>query len=1353
MKVLSIDIGTNSVGSCWVDMEQEVMRMGVSVFPAGVEESSEGRGAPKNQARRGKRSSRRIVQRRAQRKRWVREVLAQGGLLPKDAEERRMVLGPYRKGEECEIEKWNPWVLRREGLRRELDPFEFGRVLVHLNQRRGALGFDTQADEEGEVKAAIDHVRVELLKRYGEGQERERLLALHESEMEEEDVREEDRGEKSKKGKEGRFSKEFAKWMEQSNATFGRMMADAMEERRVYFLDSGGNPKKNRKGENRWYQHKPVRNRRDSFEFHADRALIHDEFEKLWARQKSYGGELACLLSADLRRQLDDPSEDGVWRHKGAIFGQRRTYWDIGSLGRCDLEPTDRCAPIADMHAQQFRVIETVNNIRIREEGQAERVLTGEEREKVINLLRGPLGKKRKGKSEAKESASVTDIRKALGLKARDKSVRLNLEEDEERKINTDWFYREIVHGAIGVQEWERMDDHRRESINRGILKFEPSMEKHQEKLRRGAVAWWGLPVQAADKLVEAWKRRGELGKRVRLSRRAIRNLLPYMNRFEESKGHWPTQVEARIAFSEDPGARDATTGAAPDEKARRRYASGTKGINAASRYYMRQGKHQIRGENGAVLAPLPPAPMVSNPVVRKAIHQVRAHIMAYLRKFGCKPDRIVIEYFRGIKGTAKQGMEQLKSNRKREGERKAIEENLKAWGIPRSNWGQAVFRVRMCKEQKGICPLSIGGPNDGRNITELMAAEGRDVEIAHIIPESITGRTMDFNNVVLCFRDANRNQGARTPVDWLGPSGLKEVLRRLEKTDVRRNKVKWKRLQMKTPDAEEYRSAQATDTAYAARQVAAYLQSALYEGEADGKRHIFATKGEYTARLRADWGLHESEIDRESGLEPAAQAQVDAEELKEDPDLLQRLRRARKDPTKDRVDHRHHALDALVNAFTPELVSILGEQAGRAREYREKHGRWPRRLPITPPWGMATEQFRAMALSALNKLVVTHVPAKRRLTGALHEDNPCGQSKKYDGLYVIHKPVTDLAPAHFTKPELPKKGPRTWRIPGKGQNQAIGSGGMRVALRACLERGRVRATSQDFAQKEDDQKKEACALLAEYGCLVPAPNLDDSWRTISQWLDTEKPALVVDLERFPKRKNRKEATKQKKAFALAVNLIHAHNGFVMRSGVPIKGLTLLLKLNDPIVIERDGVKRFYRGGNNHHIEILEHAKTGKWSGETISMYQAAQRNIERLRALKKAGVPPARELRKMQKGERGRYAVIVSGISREYPIVNRAGRDGKKFVMSLAEGEMIYGRRWDGKTKRPIGRASYHVVAKLDDKRIFFATHWDARRADAQERWAVSGAGLRACGPEDNTPPAKVWVSPLGEVRFLQGD
>ncbi|MFM9966058.1 MAG: hypothetical protein ACKV2Q_33170 [Planctomycetaceae bacterium] len=119
---MGLDVGSNSVGSAWVDHQTGKFTVGLSIFPAGVDESDEKRGDPKNAKRRATRRSRITLARRAQRKRLLRLKLIAVSLLPADAAEFKELL-----------QETDPWELRRKALEITLTPFEFGRVLPDSN--------------------------------------------------------------------------------------------------------------------------------------------------------------------------------------------------------------------------------------------------------------------------------------------------------------------------------------------------------------------------------------------------------------------------------------------------------------------------------------------------------------------------------------------------------------------------------------------------------------------------------------------------------------------------------------------------------------------------------------------------------------------------------------------------------------------------------------------------------------------------------------------------------------------------------------------------------------------------------------------------------------------------------------------------------------------------------------------------------------------------------------------------------------------------------------------------------------------------------------------------------------------
>lgn len=1237
--ILGLDIGSNSVGSAWVDTDARQIDVAASVFPAGVDEREDKRGAPLNQARRQTRSQRVNLARRAARKRRLVRFLIEHHLLPNDTDGLRAVVAQ------------DPWTLRRKAITEPLSPYEFGRVLLHMAQRRGAVGIITDPDdpEEGKVKEGMD-----------------RLAAL----------------------------------MKARNAkTVGQLMADLAVQRQ----NNGA----------KWNE--PIRNRQyrvpeDQMLF-AGRDLIRQEFLQIVAQQRSFAeSALADLLTDELVRQLDDPTQTSAWRHRGILFGQRRTYWDTGTLGRCVLEPTERCVPIADRHASYYRVVETVNNIRVENRGIGLRPLTSDERQAVVGLLRGPLQKKTRSGMQPKSSASVTDIKRVLGINPRDRAVRLNIEADEDRDINTDWFHREIVHGAITEARWNAWDESKREAVNRAILRFDPDEPDDIATLLAGAANWWDLDLQAAQRLVDAWKRRPRPEKRLNLSRRAIVNLLPIMERFDEAHNRWPTQQEARKAYA-------ATL---PEGHARRRYESGAAGLSSADRRYMRLDKHRI---NQAIAA-LPPAPMLSNPVVRKAIHEVRRHLIAWLRKFGRMPDRIVIEMARVTKQSGEERNRMLARNRFREKMRKTIISEIlsavfgaeQAARLSLNQQRAAVDRVLLARQQQWTCPYC---GVDG--ITDPVAAKGEDLEVDHVVPYSRCGDN-GMNNRVLVHRTCNRGKTNQTPREWWGeafPARLQyaEKLFKHAKPDKgdyftwRDYARKWENFTRELRDGQEWKNSQLTDTAYAARQVAAYLADALYDGQGlpergDGQQEqkIFFTMGRITAMLRRDWQLHETLKNETEGVRLSADEEVALVE-------------------KDRGDHRQHALDAVAIALTdPGIKNALASWAAQAAEHKERYGKWPVRSPLAPPWG-TTREFRRQVLSLVfdqpaddgdasttdvpRRLIVAHRPVKRRLLGAFHEATHYG-------------PVLSPLPRHRTEDP------------------------------ATLFTNRI---SADRLTPNHLRVPSGWDQLSAQLSGLPTPAQGEVRRRLAAMVDPSpgKSGIVRDRalrDRIRRCLRANELDPDNFGQGDMKKLV-ASGKLTMADGRPIKGVVLLRINSEPVIIPRRcwnpitntaspqmdptdptmpdrRSRRVYIGGNNHHVEIRADSN-GRWAGEVVPTFEVARR----IR-------PPRND----------------DGLRQEpqTPVNRSSGLDGQ-FVMSLSEGEMIYARAWDSAQGKVVGNAGYYVVCKLDKARIHFAPHWDGRKASEQDRWDVSPADFRECGPEPGKQPVKVRVSPLGQVTMLDRD
>lgn len=175
--LLALDLGVASIGWALLKLDKDknpsgILRIGTHLFDAGSTETDfeRGKDEPPAKPRRDARHLRKMIWRRARRKRKLLRQLQAEGLLPAGDISTPAAIDVYLKSIDAQLASiWNkdathrehqllPYRIRAAGLDRDLSTLEFGRALYHLAQRRGFLSnrkSKENADEKSIVKAGI----------------------------------------------------------------------------------------------------------------------------------------------------------------------------------------------------------------------------------------------------------------------------------------------------------------------------------------------------------------------------------------------------------------------------------------------------------------------------------------------------------------------------------------------------------------------------------------------------------------------------------------------------------------------------------------------------------------------------------------------------------------------------------------------------------------------------------------------------------------------------------------------------------------------------------------------------------------------------------------------------------------------------------------------------------------------------------------------------------------------------------------------------------------------------------------------------------------------------------------------
>ncbi len=518
-----------------------------------------------------------------------------------------------------------------------------------------------------------------------------------------------------------------------------------------------------------------------------------------------YEAEFAAIRRQQQPHQSLRPEQ---WDHLHEIMFRQRPLKPVDP-GWCLLEDGERRAHRALPCAQEFRMVQEANNLRISLPGKGAIPLTREQRDRVLKELR------------TRKELKLDGLFKLLKLPS---GARVNLLDENRPALKGDETAARLSHKDAFGRLWHSLSRARRTDIVRRLIEAEDPAE-----IERIAASEWGIDAAAARKVATMPMPEGY----ARLSEKAIERLLPIMEEqglnfakavaevpeYRHHSDFRPDRALERLPYYGEVLSRH-TVGADP-----------TKPVTDEVEHFGR----------------------IANPTVHIGLNQLRRVINRLIEIYG-KPHDIVVELARELKMNREEKDDERRRIRENEAANKRREEAAR-----RVLSAEDQRRLRLWEEQRygtaNVCPFT------GTPISFTMALSSQ-TEIEHILPFA---RTLDDSmaNKVLAMTFANRAKGRRSPFEAFQTSPkiggfTYNYPQILQIADALPKNKRWRFLpdaMERFEDQAEFLDRQLNETKYLSRIARSYLAH-LFNERAENRLYVRAIPGKLTALLRGKWGL-----------------------------------------------------------------------------------------------------------------------------------------------------------------------------------------------------------------------------------------------------------------------------------------------------------------------------------------------------------------------------------------------------------------------------------------------------------------------------------------------------------------
>ena len=358
-------------------------------------------------------------------------------------------------------------------------------------------------------------------------------------------------------------------------------------------------------------------------------------------------------------------------------------------------------------------------------------------------------------------------------------------------------------------------------------------------------------------------------------------------------------------------------------------------------------------------------------PLVEKILNQMINLVNALKAEYGI--DEVRVELARELKMSREERERMARNNKDREERNKEVAAKIRECGLYPTK--PRIQKYMLWEEAGKVCLYC------GRSIEEEQCLNGDDMEVEHIIPKSVLYDDSYGNKTCACH-ECNQTKGNRTALEYIRAKGweaeymerINDLLKEKKISYSKHQRLRW----LKEDIPSDFLERQLRLTQYISRQAMAILQQ--------GIRRVSASEGGVTARLRSLWGygkiLHTLNLDRYDSMGETERVSREGEATEE----LHITNWSK------RMDHRHHAIDALVVACTRQSyiqrLNRLSSEFGRGNkkmedlEAQEQQAKETGRFSNLERWLTQRPHFSVRTVSdKVAEILISYRPGQRVVT------------------------------------------------------------------------------------------------------------------------------------------------------------------------------------------------------------------------------------------------------------------------------------------------------------------------------------------------------------------------------------